>query len=595
MRVILRMIVVTVIAALELFLLVLLLHSYDVEVGQYGFIIGPDNESVVEVEPGLPAALAGLKAGDRIVYESLPLVGRRLINLKEPVPAHAPLSLQYDHEGSLQSITMYAQPIPATYVQMTAIASALSGFVFGIIGLILVMLRPSKMTWAFAIIAPIFLLPLTAFFWAQSTETMSAALFDCGVSLLYACQITGLLAFASRFPNDNPRGFAKVIDRLSIPVGLLIAVMYCVTTLTVRFSHKLLPNWEMISNYALLLPSLAALSALIYTYVTTHGSVRSRLAPVIGSFLLLIVFSSLQQILPEITRNNGLMFAAFFANAVAPALVGVAVAYGVIRHRMMDINFIIERTLVYTILTVLVVAIFSAVEFFVGKLFEQGSFADMVQMAAAVAVGVSINYVHGKLEHFLNMIFFRRRYATRKRLYKTAQTLAHATTLELIDEMLVDEPADALSLASAAVFRRDGDGYKRVASKGWADDETNMLEQDDHLIVRLRSEGSSLKLGEFRWPRNDLPNGLARPIYVVPVLLGNLLEAVLLYSGHRTGEDLDSDERKSLNILARNAALAYGHLMREQLNNTLRELQVENETLHKIGEKMETLLKSRLN
>jgi S1-C subfamily serine protease len=594
MRVTLRLAMVALIAALELILLIALLHGYDQAIGDYGFTVAKDGVTIASVEPELPAALAGIRAGDRIDYKTLSLTGRRLLILKEPVPAQTPLTLQFIRDGQPQTLTLQAQTIPGTLTQITALANGLSGFVFGIIGLILVMLRPSRMTWAFACIAAPLLLPLSLFFFAQHAETFTAACVDIGISMLVGMQTAGLLMFASRFPTDKPHGFAAFFDRLSTPAGIFVAGIYIYATLTVRYTTTPLPWWEMISTYALLLPSLAALIVLVANYITTHGSVRSRLAPVIASFILLIALGVSQQIITDVSTNINLLFFIYLAYAVAPAIVAIAVAYGVIRHRVMDIDFIIQRTLVYTLLTVLVVAIFSVIEFFVGKLFE-GRFADMVQMAAAVIVGVSINYVHGKLEHFMNVLFFRRRYTARRRLIKLTQTLPHATTLALIDEMLVVEPVDALDLASAAVFRREGNSYVRVKAHGWNEDTSTTLAQDDHLVVRAKAELQAIKIPEIRWPLNNVPTSHARPIYAVPVLMGHQLEAILLFGAHRTGEDLDSDERKSLNAIARAAALAYGHLIQEQLSEKLQTLNTENLTLTMLSQKFESLLKARLN
>jgi len=594
-RTTLRLIMVALLGIFELVLLVALLHSYDAPIGQYGFTVGSDGTTITTIEPQQSADLAGLKPGDHIIYKTLPLIGRRVLILKDPVPAQAALVLQFTHSGQIKTVTLHAHTIPGQMTQTTTIISGLAGFILGVIGLILVLFRPSRMTWGFALIAPPIILPLNLLFWVQHTESFAATATDITISLFYALQTMGMLVFASRFPNDNPRGLAAFIDKLAIPAGILIAAIYSYGSLTVRFTTNELSNWEMIDNYSLLLPSLAALMALISTFITTQGSTKSRLAPVIASFSLLIAIGILQQIIPELTSNDEMLFATYLAYGIAPALVAVAVAYGVIRHRVMGVDFIIERTLVFTILTVFIVMIFSVIEFFVGKMFETGRVADAVQMVLAVFVGISINYMHGKLEHFLNLLLFRRRYAARRRLNKTALTLPHASKLDFIDQMLVVEPVEALDLSSAAVFRRIGNDYVRVAAHGWDETTITKLDQDDHLVVRLRAELQPIKVGEENWPLSHLPNGRARPIYVVPVLMGHQLEALLIYGAHCNGADLDSDECKSLYSLARSAALAYGHLTQKQLQDNLQILTAENQALHQIEQKIAGYFKSRFD
>ncbi|MDR3476420.1 MAG: hypothetical protein P4M14_00130 [Gammaproteobacteria bacterium] len=584
-----RLIIILLLGLLELLLLVSSLYDNSVPIGQYGFLIEGDGVTISEVEPYKSAALAGIQPGDRIVYKSLSLFGRHILTFKEPVSADAPLTFQLDHKGQLRTVTLNAQPMPIAFIRLNTIVSALSGFVFGIIGLMLVMFRPSRMTWAFAFIAPEILLPSYFPLLAQHSDSIAGAGYDIVISMIYAIQITSMLIFASRFPDDKPHGLTAIVDSFAIPVGVIIAVMYFYVTLTLRFTTFQLPYWEIISELTSLLPSLAALIAMISTYITTQGSTRSRLAPVIGSFILLITLGVMQQIAPDFSSSYVVLFTVFILNAAAPALVAVTVAYGVIRHRVMDIDFILERTLVYSVLTTFVIASFAIIEFFVGKLFE-GDLATIIQMAAAVSVGLSIDYIHTKMEHFIKVFFFRRRYAARKRLNKSAQIVQHATSLNLIDDMLVVDPVEALDLASAAVFRHKNDGYERVAAQGWDEETTTQLQEDDYLITRLRAEMRAIRMMNVHWKINHLPDGLARPIYIIPVFTGHQLEAILFYSGHRTGEDIDYDERKSLQGLARNAALAYGYLSEAQLHHQLDALKTQVRALEKAGKQLENII-----
>ncbi len=587
-----RVAVLVVIGLLELAAFGASISSYDVQLGAFGFVVGRD-VTVVEVEPGLPAAAAQIAPGDRIAYETLSLVGRRALIFSEEIPAGTTLSFTIVHRGTRRAVSLRAVAVSHAFSQIETIAYALAGFALGIVSLTLVGLRPSRMTWAFAAIAPPLLVPWSAEFWAQNASGVAPVLFDAFVSLLYGAQGAGILIFASRFPTDRPRGFTRIVDLLGVPAGILVSALLIYGYIAVRVSPAPPAHFATIAEYAVIVPSIAALICLIATYATTKGGARSRLAPTIGSFAIFIVAIALEQIGSEMTSDPAFVLATALLYALAPALVAASVAYGVVRHRVIDVNFIIGRTLVYTALTVFVVAVFTLIEYLVGKLLEERRLAQIMEVAAAVGIGVSLNYVHGWLDRVLDVVFFRRRHAAEERLAAAARTLPHVETNDLVAGILIDEPCDALELASAAVFRFDGTRYVRQGARAW-DGCAAELERDDWLVVRLRSELMPTSVSELRWRRTDVPQGEFQPIFAVPIASGHELEGIALYGAHAHGEDLDPDERRSLTALAAAAALAYDTIARQQLRRQLDELGSENRMLREMESRLTALLEDRL-
>jgi hypothetical protein len=62
-----------------------------------------------------------------------------------------------------------------------------------------------------------------------------------------------------------------------------------------------------------------------------------------------------------------------------------------------------------------------------------------------------------------------------------------------------------------------------------------------------------------------LPQGVRQPVVAVPVANPRRCFAVILYSGHESGTDLNQQERRLLNRLARHAEIAYAYLESEML------------------------------
>ena len=589
----LRVSAVALLALLEIAGATASIAAYRTPSGIYGFLADKNSLAVTSVAPGSPAASAGIAAGDRLNYSSLSLRARKYALLQEEVPAFAPISFRVVRGDASQPVILRASYglAVAPIVRLTA---ALAGLALGIVGLLLVLSRPSRMTWGFAFAAPPLLIPISVVFWSQQAQTTAAFAWDVGVSLLYAAQVTGAMIFAARFPGDRPRGVARAIDRLALPVGFLLAAIYLYVVLALRLSDAPPAGWIAIAYYGIIVPAIAALAALISTFATTPGDVRSRLAPLMGAFVFLILAGVLHQLDTVLTTNATALIAISMAFYASPALVAAAVAYGVVRHRVMDINFIVSRTLVYTILTVGAAVLFTSIEFVFGKLLSSRGVAIVLEIAAAIGIGLSLDAFHKKLDGFIDQVLFRRRHLAERRLGDAARALPYATAAQTVDDALVNEASEALELASAAIFRHDGDAYRRVRAQGWSDAEVTVLGADDRLVLRLRSDLDPLDPEAIGWRAAGVPSDARAPIYAVPVVAERRLEAIALYGGHTRGEGLDPDERRSLRELAQAAAAAYEHLEATELRQRLAGLEAENASLRTLERKLTELLCGRL-
>lgn len=564
--------------------------SYEEPVGTYGFITKKDSETFASVGERGPAAEAGIRVGDRLRYATLPLRGRRFVVFEEEVPGGAPISFVVARGHATRPVTLVASSLRGIG-QIETLTYAAAGLALALVGIILVLVRPSRMTWAFAWIAPPLVMPWALGFWAQEHQNVAAAAVDVLMALLWATSSTAMMIFASRFPNDRPRGLTAFTDRASVPVGIVVAAIYLYAYLHVRFT--LVPPLHIIQlvDYAIVVPGAAALVALIATYVTTPGGTRTRLLPVIASFIVLIAMAVLQQVGTELTANADLLLWFALAFPASPALVAAAVAYGVVRHRVMDVSFIISRTLVYTLLTVTVVAVMACIEYIFGKVLEHQGVATVLNILAAIGLGLGLNSMHKYLDDAIDRILFHRRHLAEQRLATVVRMLPNATSPATIDAALVDEPADALGLDAAAVYRDDDGSYRRAHALGWrgADDD-GVLGPDDPLVLRLRTDLEAVDPQDLRWQRGD-DRGTTYPLlYAVPVVSGHDVSAIALYGGHTTGEDLDPDERRILRGLARAAAAGYDRIATAQLRRKLELAEIENAELRGVERKLTELL-----
>jgi hypothetical protein len=116
-----------------------------------------------------------------------------------------------------------------------------------------------------------------------------------------------------------------------------------------------------------------------------------------------------------------------------------------------------------------------------------------------------------------------------------------------------------------------------AADRAW-DNAARTLDPNDPMLERARGH-RPYDVDDEAAARNDLPDGLMRPILAVPV--GDRLRCLglALYGPHATGNALSHDERSMLAELADKAASALMKLSDEQLRHRIAVLENELETI----------------
>jgi hypothetical protein len=236
----------------------------------------------------------------------------------------------------------------------------------------------------------------------------------------------------------------------------------------------------------------------------------------------------------------------------------IAVAYAVLRHRVIDVGFAINRTLVFSLLTLLVVTVIVAVDRIVDTFLQQSRVLEGgIEAVVSVALGLVFTQLHERMKYVVERFLFRERHAAEKRLEGRIAALDFAETEPSVDHLLTSETCEILHLRSAAVFRARADNvFERTAAVGWEASPTTL--ERDHLVVRiLRAQERSLLLAEERVRDPRFPQGDAYPQIAIPIVRRHRLLGIAFY-GHEAGEEtLDPAERALVERAVAAAANAY--------------------------------------
>lgn len=523
--------------------------------GTYGAVMerGVDTR-VISVTPGSPADRAGVRAGDTLQVApfsttypafAFPRAGDR-----------AAFTLRRS-DGSSYRVTLTAVPFVAFTrgAQVLGILALLPATIFVAIAFALVFLRPNVMTWSFYAFATGYLStgPSFAFF----PPYLSVPAYNILSFLLSTVwgnfAVLPLLPFVMRFPDDRLTGLRRHFDRA---IWTIIAIAFAAyaynwdvewSTGTGSALAGVLDEWLPLGTFAL------ATYILIKKYAHATPQVRQRFGfLIIGLVVSFIAYALyfMPGIPPAVAQVAG------FAVVIMP----ICVVYAVLKHRVLDINFVLNRALAYGILSVFVIAFVSLLDWAAGHLIAEGRFATGIELLATIVVGFLLDRINRSIQSVVEVVFFRERRAAEEYLRQAARALPYATEESAVTEGLVQVPADALQLSAAALYRRSGDGKRfegiatstntTVAPPGF---------DENHLLVRM------LESGEERVWLERLRGHLDREqakhyVLAVPVTVRHELVSFTLYGAHRNGAQLDPEEVDLLEELAREASRAYDHI-----------------------------------
>lgn len=444
---------------------------------------------------------------------------------------------------------------PLTVVQKWAVvAQLLTCLMFLGVGSWLVLARPSLMTWGFYWFLVGWRAPLLGF----GETGWQARAWVIG-DMLVAVGSVGLIVFMLRFPYDRVVGWRRRMDRAMRHVYLPLALLWGTSDVAslVRWHYRrdlLYAYWG-----TMVLADLLAVGVLLVTFAQARGETRQRL----------FWIAALPVALAVREVRFWIVFQPFGANAeewlsdvliVTSIIVPITVAYAIIRHRVFDIRFALNRAMVFGMITAFIAGIFVAIDWLLSRNGVSSSIQLAVYIAVALGVGFSLNAVQRRVGAGIDAMLFRQRYLARRGFDELYQALYSVNSRTGMHSLLVQSVPDTLNTASAAVFERlDDAGYFRSAATHWPPEATWHILSDHPLATAQRRVS---RIDGVEWfDQADIPPE-KRAAIAVPIIVSERAEALFRLGPHRDGTDFDGSEMELLRRLSSRLSSIYGALPR---------------------------------
>jgi hypothetical protein len=123
--------------------------------------------------------------------------------------------------------------------------------------------------------------------------------------------------------------------------------------------------------------------------------------------------------------------------SVGVAAIPIAIGIAILKHRLYDIDLIINRTLVYGALTALLAATYFSIVVSMQNVIPGADDSDLTIAGSTLAVAALFRPLRERLQGFIDRRFYRRRYDAQRTLETFTQTLREKIDLEALTRELV--------------------------------------------------------------------------------------------------------------------------------------------------------------
>jgi PAS domain S-box-containing protein len=258
-------------------------------------------------------------------------------------------------------------------------------------------------------------------------------------------------------------------------------------------------------------------------------------------------------------------------------LVAIAfIAYAVVKHRLMSIELVLQRGLIYGIITMSIVTVYV-----MAILLSERYFREVIGYSSFILTGVAALIIAVLYQPFLRFlqgltdeIFFRRRYDFQKTLGEASLAIASIIRLEQLTKLIVSIFTDAMAVSeisfllydknrnryrSSAVELRGQSRYRKIEIDA-ASPIIVYLKETKEILIKEELEGRILRAksaGErkFLMELMEEMDSLGVPLWV-PILFKDELIGAIASGNKLSGEIFTTEDLGLLSTLANQAAVA---------------------------------------
>ena len=480
---------------------------------------------VTRLEKDSPLAAAGVKVGDRVLFD-------RRADRMRILEAGERIGLTVNRGGEARHIEVAARGVDE--VSWADIATTITSW----IATLLMFCVGVLIGWRRADSLPMRMLSASLL---SQTMVMFYPMLPPGALHALSTGLAGFMALAAYVCFLYfVLSYTRLLDRPWI-ARAFYAYAALDVTLTIARSFTRLgyadvpPAFSEVATILSIAAALASMTGLLLGWRRATGVRRERLAWLslcMGSIYSVYVFSVGLQGLAyvKVFDSFEMIWDAFNLGAgIVMCAANAGLGYAVLRHRILDFGFAVNRALVYGTTSIILAALFMLAAQLINRVirFEAREHHIVMDIAIGLALALLARQVVRWVDPRVQKIFFRRWHAAAAKLQRFRVDRIHGIPPEAIRAEFVDAVREYTGADGCAIYLADDDGSLRRRNSTMRDTPAQ-IPPDQPLAVRLLSEDGPQRLAAAE---AGLQAALALPMKAH----GRLIGAVLV--GPRADDD----------------------------------------------------------
>jgi len=444
------------------------------------------------VEANGPGAKAGIKQGDQLVAVD-----------QRPVPSSAALNRQMYRVGAWSkatySLVRHSVPVDSTVILVPADKSLnswlrLIALIYLGIGLYVLLRR-----WTATGSTHFYIFCLVSFVFYAFKYTGKLNDFDWtiywGNVAAWLLQPALFLHFVLTFPERREfvRKHRSIIPLVYLP-GLLLLGLHIAALQLVKASERLRWNLDRMQMGYLALLFVVAAYVLWYNYRRAATPIlRQQLKWVTRGTILAIAPFTLFYVIPYLT--GAVPTPTMKVSVLSLGILPLTFGYAIFRYRLMDVDLIFKRGMVYTLAAAAIAGAYFAVVAGVAELVHtQVPSSGTIGLVLAIVVTALLSDPLRKwIQERIDQFFYRTRYDYRKTLIEFGRELSSEPDLDKMLSSVVDRLSRTLLVDRLAIFISAGDSPQRfLLAKSFGMNQTSGLDLSFLGVPRAEMEAGHL-------------------------------------------------------------------------------------------------------
>lgn len=448
-----------------------------------GFSAKPAAEGQLWFRADKPTAGSALRKGDLVDFGALSNMQRyrlRSAPYGYEVPVHVRRGTR---ELSLQLTAKFPRHDSVDWVEL------LTDFVWIGLATIIAARKPNVMTVSF--------LAFTAFLINFAPAVVAFGFLNDAAFAAVAYILPPLIAtfpnfFLAVFAVNFPSGLTRPWRRY---VSFVIYVAMAAVLISDAILLPLAPPIAGLGLSEIWIMAVGVFAIAIASYVQATPAERPRIGLVLVGLTISIgattIFDS-YFILSPVTVNVAFVDGMRILSLALP----LSVAYAVLRYRVIDIGFALNRTAAYGITSVVLIALFAALEWAAERFITSRNHIEsaLIDLGIALIVVFSFRFVHVRVDRAVDNLLFRKRHedeAALRRFEENAHFYTDASSL-LRDALEVVKKR--CEVRRVAVYLRSATGFEPALSSF---DGGEPIDTNDAALVDVRAHRAVLDLTEL--------------------------------------------------------------------------------------------------